>query len=76
MLIDDNGHAVRADFQVGLAVLVDATVQANSSNRHGSYPWMAPELHDPDFFGLQLKRTMNSDMYAFGCLFIEVRRHL
>lgn len=68
VLIDDDGHAQLTDF--GLAVFTDETI---SSNRNGSLAWMAPELHEPDLFGLdQFKRTKSSDMYAFGCLFIEV----
>ena len=33
---------------------------------------MAPELLDPDSFGLKFVRTPATDVYAFGCVCFEV----
>jgi hypothetical protein len=33
---------------------------------------MAPELIDPDRFGYKFARTKASDIYAFGCVCLEV----
>jgi hypothetical protein len=34
--------------------------------------WMAPELIDPDRFGLPFRRTTATDVYAFACVCLEV----
>lgn len=40
----------------------------------GAMRWKAPELVDPEEFGLETTRpTFASDVFAFGCLCIEVR---
>ena len=35
---------------------------------------MAPELHNPEDFNLELRRTAASDVYAFACVGLEVRK--
>ncbi|KAJ6554031.1 kinase-like domain-containing protein, partial [Mycena vulgaris] len=34
--------------------------------------WMAPELIDPKRFGLRFVRTPATDVYAFGCVCLEL----
>ncbi|KAJ7731569.1 kinase-like domain-containing protein [Mycena maculata] len=70
ILVDDTGHACLTDF--GLTVLSDATV-TQTNHGAGSVRWMAPETLNPTTFGLQgLARTPASDIYAFGCVCLEL----
>ncbi|KAJ7227928.1 kinase-like domain-containing protein, partial [Mycena rebaudengoi] len=65
ILVDDTGHACLTD--LGLTVLLDA------SNRAGSVRWMAPETLDPAACDLgHFARTPASDLYAFGCVCLEL----
>lgn len=58
-----------ADF--GLALVVDAT-QSLTGTR-GSFGWLAPELFDPELFGLShAQPTFASDVYSFACVCVEV----
>ncbi|KAJ7233219.1 kinase-like domain-containing protein [Mycena rebaudengoi] len=71
ILINDKWSACSTDF--GLTSLSDATTATNSSNRAGSVRWMAPELLAPDRFGHhKFSRTPASDVYAFGCVCLEL----
>lgn len=71
ILINDEWQACLADF--GLTVASEATMATHTSNSHGSTRWMAPELHDPESFGLdRFLRTPASDIYAFACVCLEV----
>ncbi|KAF9468989.1 kinase-like domain-containing protein [Collybia nuda] len=71
ILIDDQWQACLADF--GLTVVSEATLATHTSNGHGSTRWMAPELHDPESFGFdRFLRTSASDIYALGCVCLEV----
>ncbi|KAJ7141842.1 kinase-like domain-containing protein [Mycena crocata] len=71
ILIDQDWRACLADF--GLSGVSDAT-NHGTSNRAGSIYWMAPELINPEQFGKSGSvRTPASDVFAFGCLCIEVR---
>lgn len=48
----------------------------NYGSQHGggATRWSAPELFDPEEFGLESSRpTFQSDIYAFACICIEVR---
>lgn len=39
----------------------------------GALAWMAPELLDPEAYGISFsKPTRASDIYAFGCVSVEV----
>ncbi|KAJ7619439.1 kinase-like domain-containing protein [Roridomyces roridus] len=70
ILIKDDWSACLADF--GLSVIVSATASVHTSTRAGSPYWMAPELIDPARFGCRYARTPASDVYAFGCVCLEV----
>ena len=67
ILVDDEGTARIADF--GLATVIDEVIGADSSNRAGATRWMAPELVKE---GLR-QHTQQTDVWAYGCLFLEVR---
>ncbi|KAH8101100.1 kinase-like domain-containing protein [Cristinia sonorae] len=72
ILIDDSGAARITDF--GLAVHADATArQYKSIHGGGAIRYRAPELHQPELFGLKSFRpTRQSDMYAFALTCIEL----
>ncbi|KAJ7809655.1 kinase-like domain-containing protein, partial [Mycena leptocephala] len=70
ILITDEWSACLADF--GLTSLSDATTATHTSHRAGSIRWMAPELIDPEQFGMKFARTPASDVYAFGCVCLEL----
>ncbi|KDQ54667.1 hypothetical protein JAAARDRAFT_182151 [Jaapia argillacea MUCL 33604] len=72
IFIDDDGHVRLADF--GLIGFADATTQSQSGHRSGSVRWMAPELHSPELFAdiHKFQRTAASDIYAFGCVCLEI----
>ncbi|KAF7373346.1 Kinase-like protein [Mycena sanguinolenta] len=69
ILIKEDWSACLTDF--GLSILSDVT-STMSTNRGGSAHWMAPELLDPDRFGIKFARTAATDVYAFGCVCIEL----
>ncbi|KAF8183881.1 kinase-like domain-containing protein [Mycena galopus ATCC 62051] len=69
ILITQDLSACLADF--GLSVFADS-VTSISTSRAGSPYWMAPELFDPDRFGIGFARTPASDVYAFGCVCFEL----
>ncbi|KAF7340968.1 Kinase-like protein [Mycena sanguinolenta] len=69
ILINEDWSACLADF--GLSIFSDAT-SLMTTNRGGSTYWMAPELLDPDRFGMKFARTPASDVYAFGCVCLEL----
>ncbi|OSX62034.1 hypothetical protein POSPLADRAFT_1046501 [Postia placenta MAD-698-R-SB12] len=76
ILIDDQGHALLADF--GLAALMRdfTSTQTTSTTQHhhgkGTTRWMAPELLNPELFGTLSRHTEKSDIYAFGMVMLEV----
>ncbi|KAJ6624247.1 kinase-like domain-containing protein [Mycena sp. CBHHK59/15] len=70
ILISHEWSACLADF--GLTSLADATTATYTSHRAGSIRWMAPELIDPEHFGHRFVRTAASDVYAFGCVCLEL----
>ncbi|THU85549.1 hypothetical protein K435DRAFT_386447 [Dendrothele bispora CBS 962.96] len=71
ILINDDWQACLTDF--GLTVFNDATAVTFTSRREGSVRWMAPELHVPETFGLdRFRLTSETDIYAFGCVCLEV----
>ncbi|KAK6981763.1 kinase-like protein [Favolaschia claudopus] len=70
ILVDDSGRACLTDF--GLTVLSDATV-TQTNHGAGSVRWMAPETLDPGACGVTgFARTPASDIYAFGCVCLEL----
>ncbi|KAJ6540839.1 kinase-like domain-containing protein [Mycena vulgaris] len=75
ILISDKGSACLSDF--GLATSISdadsATGLTSSSNRAGSIRWFAPELISPTDFGHEkFTRTPASDVYAYGCVCLEL----
>ncbi|KAJ7772980.1 hypothetical protein DFH07DRAFT_148774 [Mycena maculata] len=70
ILINQDWNACLADF--GLSSFSNTTTSMHTSNRSGSIYWMAPELITPERFGLKFARTPASDVYAFGCVCIEL----
>ncbi|KAJ7482316.1 kinase-like domain-containing protein, partial [Mycena galericulata] len=70
ILVTPEWSACLADF--GLTSLSDATTATHTSHRAGSIRWMAPELIDPERFGQRFLRTPASDVYAFGCVCLEL----
>ncbi|KAF7360366.1 Kinase-like protein [Mycena venus] len=69
ILIKEDWSACLADF--GLSIFSDAT-SSMSTNRGGSLYWMAPELLDPDRFKVKFALTPATDVYAFGCVCLEL----
>ncbi|KAJ7260878.1 kinase-like domain-containing protein [Mycena haematopus] len=69
ILIKEDWSACLTDF--GLSIFSDAT-STMSTNRGGSLHWMAPELLDPDRFEINFARTPATDVYAFGCVCVEL----
>ncbi|KAF7299977.1 Kinase-like protein [Mycena kentingensis (nom. inval.)] len=71
ILITSEWTACLADF--GLTNFTDATsAMSSTTHRAGSLRWMAPELIDPDRFGLRFLRTGATDVYAFACVALEL----
>ncbi|KAJ7468550.1 kinase-like domain-containing protein [Mycena latifolia] len=70
ILINQNRSACLADF--GLSVFSNTTSSTRTSTRAGSLYWMAPELIDPVRFGHSFIRTPATDIYAFGCVCVEL----
>ncbi|KAF9034716.1 kinase-like protein [Hymenopellis radicata] len=71
ILINDSWQACLTDF--GLTVFHDATPATSTSRHEGSVRWMAPELHMPSKFAMaRFRRTPASDIYAFGCVCLEL----
>ncbi|KAJ7202578.1 kinase-like domain-containing protein [Mycena pura] len=71
ILISNGWNACLADF--GLTSFSDVTASTDTShNRAGSLRWMAPELIDPEKFGQRFLRTPATDVYAFGCVCLEL----
>ena len=72
ILMNDKGVVQLTDF--GLSLIADAT-SYNYASHHGggAIAWTAPELLDPDRYGLTTRRaTLSSDVYSFGCICVEV----
>jgi len=72
VLLDQNETACLTDF--GMALVTEATPYGLFSIHGGGAPlFKAPELHDPEEFGLDGTRmTPESDMFSFACVCIEV----
>ena len=74
ILINENGHALLADFGL-LAIIPDTTniISSHSFSQAGTHRWMSPELLDPERFDLEHCRpTEPSDCYALGMVVYEV----
>ena len=72
VLLDENYNIKLSDFGLSL-IANDIISQATTIERTPN--WVAPELLNPDKFGLKSsKPTRPADVYAFGCVVIEVRK--
>ncbi|KAH8103117.1 kinase-like domain-containing protein [Cristinia sonorae] len=71
ILIDTDGNVRLTDF--GMALIAEASASNSSSHGGGAIRWRAPELIDPDEFGLDSTRpTFASDVYSFGITCVEL----
>ena len=68
-MIDSEGNACLIDF--GLAIFSVKASFGVTSLRSGNPNWLAPELKSDDEFGSP-RPTTQSDIYSFGCIFLEV----
>lgn len=67
IFVQNNGSVALADF--GLTVIADVGSSLTRTGRIGAAGWRAPELLDID----PVRPTEKSDVYAFGCVCVEVR---
>ncbi|EIN04081.1 kinase-like protein, partial [Punctularia strigosozonata HHB-11173 SS5] len=67
VLVDDQGHAMLADF--GLAKISSNTATAHTTKGHGAPNWLSPELLQPKE---GFHRTTASDVYSLACLGLEL----
>jgi serine/threonine protein kinase len=72
--MSEDQHPLVADFGlVGLGDTMTAAA-ATTTSEDRTVRWSAPELQNPEtFVGGKFRRTRAADMYAFGCLALEVR---
>jgi serine/threonine protein kinase len=74
ILINDTYRACLADF--GLTTIALDTIPGyftTMTNSVGTLPWMAPELLDPEKYGLDKSvPSRESDIYALGIVVYEV----
>lgn len=73
LLVDENGSIRLTDF--GMSLIAEGTAY-NYGSQHGggAVHYTAPELFEPETFGLKTSRpTPRSDIYAFACVCTEVR---
>ncbi|KZT07890.1 kinase-like protein [Laetiporus sulphureus 93-53] len=73
-ILINNGVPRLADFDLATVVYRMQTVNtASGSHRGGTYHWMAPELFDPEKFGLPHARpSKEADVYALAMVMWEV----
>ncbi|TCD63488.1 hypothetical protein EIP91_005347 [Steccherinum ochraceum] len=72
VLINDEGRACLTDF--GMTLISDATANSYGSiHGGGAMRWSAPEVLDPEVFGLDSGRpTFDSDVFSFACTCFEI----
>ncbi|KZV83213.1 kinase-like protein [Exidia glandulosa HHB12029] len=70
ILVSADGNALICDFGLATILTGDQSAQTFSSFVKGTCRWMAPELFEHD----QAKHTKASDVWAFGCVILEVRK--
>lgn len=70
--MDDNHHAVLADFGL-MSVLLTDLVATMATTGVGTARWMAPELLAPELYRLPHSiPSKKSDIYAYGMAIYEV----
>jgi serine/threonine protein kinase len=73
ILICDSYRACLADFGLTTIDLDTIHTYSTTSTTIGSVQWMAPELFDPDQYGLYKSvPSRESDIYALGIVIYEV----
>ncbi|THH23191.1 hypothetical protein EUX98_g7985 [Antrodiella citrinella] len=73
ILIDTDHNARLTDF--GVAIIAEANASEGSESIYGALRWQAPELFDPEEFGLpddSVRSGAASDVYALGLTGIEL----
>ncbi|KAJ6549226.1 kinase-like domain-containing protein, partial [Mycena vulgaris] len=79
ILISDDGSVCLSDFGLPTAINdgnSSTGIIPSSSDRAGSIRWFALELISPAAFGCErFVRTPASDVYAYGCVCLEVIVH-
>lgn len=68
MLVSDEGVARICDFGFARMLAEHSTSYSEHTSMKGTVRWMAPELLSED----DARHTTHSDVWAFGCLCIEV----
>ncbi|KAG6909388.1 hypothetical protein DXG01_000688 [Tephrocybe rancida] len=78
VLVDRVGRAQVADFGISSVsdpAIVAWSTQSATASIGGTLRWQAPELHvgdDDNDEGLEVKNTMQSDVYAWACVCLEI----
>ncbi|KZV83215.1 kinase-like protein, partial [Exidia glandulosa HHB12029] len=68
ILVSADGNALICDFGLATILTGDQSAHTFSSFVKGTCRWMAPELFEHD----QAKHTRASDVWAFGCVILEL----
>jgi serine/threonine protein kinase len=72
-LVDGSGSLRIADFASSM-LIAEAGDEIFSSSHTGNLRWLAPKFLGIDFEGVEeAKPTKPGDIYAFGCLMLQVR---
>ncbi|TEB29309.1 kinase-like protein [Coprinellus micaceus] len=74
ILVSPSGRACIADFGLGRLVQDKGWLTSAASTLFGAHLYLAPELLDdqPTDIGYTAKRSLSTDVYAFGCVCYEV----
>ncbi|KZV95658.1 WD40 repeat-like protein [Exidia glandulosa HHB12029] len=68
VLVSNDGTARLSDFGFSVILADHSLSLTQSTTAHGTFRWMAPELHLDD----DIHYSYASDIWAFGCLVIEI----
>ncbi|THH29184.1 hypothetical protein EUX98_g5003 [Antrodiella citrinella] len=75
ILIDDSDNARLTDFSLNTIATKVAEYYYSSKYSAATYQYQAPELHDPQQFGMDNvtpMATTATDIYSFGCVCVEL----